>query len=284
MPDEAREEFFGHAHVTEISARGRSLRADLRELWLYRDLLYVLSSRDVSLRYKQTVLGVAWAVLQPVVLMVLFTIVFGRFARLPSEGYPYPLFILCAILPWQYFARSLANSGGSLVASQNMVTKVYFPRLILPISKTVSGLVDLAISFVLLCGAMAWYGIMPGWQILFLPVFVAVAMATALGIGLWLTALNVRYRDIGLVIPFLAQVWMYASPLAYSITLVPERWRWLYCLNPMVGVIEGFRWALLGKPFPDVGPLLLSLLIVLLLFAGGLGYFRRTERTFADVI
>lgn len=279
-----REEFFGHRHLTEISQTGRTLRSDLRELWLYRDLLYVLTSRDVTLRYKQSTLGVAWALLQPLILMITFSLVFGRFAKLPSEGYPYPLFVLCALLPWQYFSRSISGSSISLVSSASLVTKVYFPRLILPISKTLSGLVDLAVSFVLLGVALAWYGVVPGWELVLLPAFVAIAMVTALAAGLWLTAMNVRYRDIGLIVPFIVQIWMYVSPIAYSTTLVPERWRWIYSINPLVGVVEGFRWALLGKAPPDPGPMLLSLAIVALMLVGGLAYFRRTERHFADII
>ncbi len=282
--DSEREEFFGHRHVTEISQSKRSLLSDLREIWLYRDLLFLLTSRDVTLRYKQSILGVAWALLQPLILMVTFTLVFGRFAKLPSDGYPYPLFVLCALLPWQYFSRSISGSSSSLVASASLVTKVYFPRLILPISKTLSGLVDLAVSFILLAIALAWYGVVPGWELVLLPVFVAIAMVTALATGLWLTALNVRYRDIGLIVPFIVQIWMYVSPIAYSTTLVPERWRWVYSLNPLVGVVEGFRWALLGKAPPDPGPMLLSLLIVALMLILGLAYFRHTERNFADII
>jgi lipopolysaccharide transport system permease protein len=282
--EESRDEFFGHRHLTEISQTGRSLRSDLREIWLYRDLLFLLTSRDVTLRYKQSTLGVAWAVLQPLILMATFSIVFGRFAKLPSDGYPYPLFVLCALLPWQYFSRSVSGSSSSLVSSASLVTKVYFPRLILPISKTLSGLVDLCVSFVLLGCALAWYRVMPGWQFVLLPVFVAIATVTALAVGLWLTALNVRYRDIGLIVPFLVQIWMYVSPIAYSMNLVPERWRWIYSLNPLVGVVEGFRWALLGKAPPDAGPMLVSMLMVVLLLVGGLAYFRRTERNFADVI
>jgi lipopolysaccharide transport system permease protein len=281
---ESRQEYFGHRHVIEISQAGRSLRNDLGEIWLYRDLLTLLIRRDVSIRYKQSAIGIAWTVVQPVVLMTIFTVVFGRFAKLPSEGYPYPLFILCALLPWLYFARSLSGASDSMVSSASLVTKVYFPRLILPISKTVSGLVDFAISFVLLVGVLAWYRVMPGWEFVLLPVFIGIAMLTAFAVGLWLTALNVRYRDIGLIVPFIVQIWMYASPIAYSTTLVPEHWRWVYSLNPMVGVVEGFRWALLGKSPPDPGAMLLSLLIVVLLLVGGLVFFRRTERSFADII
>jgi lipopolysaccharide transport system permease protein len=279
-----RKEYFGHAHVTEISQAGRSLRADLREIWMYRDLLLLLTWRDISLRYRQSLLGVGWTVVQPLILMTIFSIVFGRFAQLPSDGVPYPLFVLCALVPWLYFSRALTGASGSLVGSSNLVTKVYFPRLILPLSKTLSGLVDVAIAFVLLAVLLAWYRVVPGWPIVFLPLFLGLALLTALALGLWLTALNVRYRDIGLLVPFLTQVWMYASPIAYSMSLVPERWRWLYSLNPIVGVVEGFRWSLLGRAAPELGPILVSSTIVLMMFLGGLAYFRRTERSFADVI
>jgi lipopolysaccharide transport system permease protein len=282
--DNLRKDYFGHGHLTEISAAGRSLRGDLREIWAYRDLLALLVRRDVTIRYKQSAVGIGWAVVQPLVLMAIFSVVFGRFARLPSDGFPYPLFTLCALVPWLYFARSLTGTSDSLVGSAHLVTKVYFPRLILPLSKTLSGLVDFAVAFGLLVLLLAWYRVVPGWGLLLLPAFAAIAMLTALGVGLWLTALNVKYRDIGVLVPFLAQIWMYASPIAYSTALVPKQWLWLYSLNPMVGVVEGFRWALLGKAPPDAGPMLLSLLIVLLMFAGGLAFFRRTEHTFADVI
>jgi lipopolysaccharide transport system permease protein len=279
-----RGEYFGHAHVTEISQAGRSLRADLREIWMYRDLLSLLTWRDISLRYRQSLLGVGWTVLQPLVLMTIFSIVFGRFAKLPSDGVPYPLFALSALVPWLYFARALAGASGSLVGSSNLVTKVYFPRLILPLSKTISGLVDVAVALVLLALMLAWYRVVPGWPLLLLPVFLGLALMTALSLGLWLTALNVRYRDISLLVPFLTQVWMYASPIAYSMSLVPEKWRWLYSLNPIVGVVEGFRWSLLGRAAPELQPILLSSAIVLLMFVSGLAYFRHTERSFADVI
>jgi lipopolysaccharide transport system permease protein len=278
------DQFFGHGQVTEISQAQRSLSSELREIWMYRDLLLLLIRRDVSVRYKQSSIGIGWAVLQPIVLVSIFTAVFGLFAKLPSDGYPYPIFVLCALLPWLYFARSLTGASDSLVTSASLVTKVYFPRLILPISKSISGLLDLAVAMGLLAIMLAWYRLMPGWELLMLPVFVAIAMLTALAVGLWLTALNVRYRDIGLVVPFLVQVWMYSSPIAYSLSLVPPKWRWLYSLNPMVGVIEGFRWSVLGKAAPDAGPMLLSFLIVLVLLVSGLAYFRRTERTFADII
>ena len=280
----AHEEFFGHEHLTEIGSGGRSLRGELREIWAYRDLLTLLIRRDISLRYKQSAIGIAWAVVQPVVLMAMFAVIFGHFAKLPSDGVPYPLFTLSALLPWLYFSKSLAGASDSLVGSAHLVSKVYFPRLILPISKTISGLVDFAISSTILAIMLAWYGITPGIALLLLPVFVAIAMMTAFSLGLWLTALNVKYRDVGILVPFITQVWMYASPIAYSTSLVPEKWRWLYGLNPIVGVVEGFRWALLGKAPPQIGPMLISLAIVLLLLVGGWAYFRRTERGFADII
>lgn len=280
----AHEEFFGHEHLTEIGSGGRSLRGELREIWAYRDLLTLLIRRDISLRYKQSAIGIAWAVVQPVVLMAIFAVVFGHFAKLPSDGVPYPLFSLAALLPWLYFSKALTSASDSLVGSAHLVSKVYFPRLILPISKTVSGLVDFVISFGILAGLLVWYRVMPGPALLLLPAFLAIAMLTAFAIGLWLTALNVKYRDVGILVPFVTQVWMYVSPIAYSTSLVPEQWRWLYSLNPIVGVVEGFRWALLGKAPPQAGPMVISLGIVFLLLIGGMAYFRRTERGFADVI
>ena len=275
---------FGHRHLTEIKPAGLSLREELREVWAYRDLLFLLTRRDISVRYKQSVVGIGWAVIQPLALTLIFTVVFGNFAKLPSEGYPYALYTMCALVPWTYFARSLTGASGSLVGSANMVTKVYFPRLILPISKTASGLVDFAVSFGLLVILLAFYKVMPGAGILLLPIFILIALGTALGVGLWLTALHVKYRDIGLLVPFVAQAWMYASPVAYSTEIIPDRWIWLYSLNPLVGVVEGFRWALLGKAAPDPGPFLLSCTVVLVMLITGFWYFRRTERTFADVI
>lgn len=280
----SRDAFFGHAHVTSIDAGGRSLRDDLREIWAYRDLLALLIRRDISVRYKQSAVGIAWAVLQPLMMMIIFSVIFGRFAKLPSEGIPYPLFTLSALLPWLYFTRALTGSSESLVSSAHLVKKVYFPRLILPLSKAVSGLIDFAVAFVLLALLMAWYGVVPGVEILLLPGLILIAMITALGTGLWLTALNVKYRDIGLIVPFIAQIWMYISPIAYSSTIVPPHWQWLYSLNPMVGVVEGFRWALLGRLPPDPLAMGISLSIVLLMLVGGVAFFRRTERTFADVI
>ena len=256
---------------------------NLRDLWLYRELLYFLTWRDIKVRYKQTVLGAAWAVLQPFFTMVVFSIFFGRLAQVPSDGIPYPIFAYCALVPWSYFAGALDRAGNSLVGSANLITKVYFPRLAIPISAVLAGLLDLAIAFVVLLGMMLYYGIVPTAAVLTLPLFLLLAIATALAVGLWLSALNVQYRDVRYTIPFLTQFWLFATPIAYSSSLVPEQWRALYGLNPMARVVEGFRWALLGKEPP--GPLMaVSVIVVILLLIGGLYYFRRMERTFADVV
>jgi lipopolysaccharide transport system permease protein len=257
---------------------------NLRELWRYRELLWFLAARDIKVRYKQTVLGVAWAVIQPLFTMIIFSIFFGRLAGIPSDGVPYPLFALCALLPWQLFAYALTQSSNSLVSEQRLLTKVYFPRLIVPVSSLLSGLADFGVAFVLMLGMMAWYGVAPGWAALTVPLFVLFTAAAALAVGLWLAALNVQYRDFRYTIPFLTQVWMFASPVAYPSSLVPQAWRPLYGLNPMAGVIEGFRWALLGKADPSWGLLGVSVLAVAALLTGGLFYFRRMERTFADVV
>lgn len=257
---------------------------NLRELWAYRDLLYFLIWRDIKVRYKQTALGAAWAVLQPVFTMVIFTIFFGRLAKVPSDGIPYPLFSFCALLPWQLFSRALTESGNSLVANQNLITKVYFPRLIIPLAAVLGGLVDFGISFAVLLGMMVYYGIFPNIAVVMLPLFLLLAVVTALAAGLWLSALNVNYRDVKHTIPFLVQFWLFATPIAYPSSLVPEKWRLLYGLNPMVGVVEGFRWALLGK-VGGVGPLVLvSVIAVAVLLVGGLIYFKNMEKTFADVV
>ena len=255
----------------------------LRDLWRYRELVYFLTWRDVKVRYKQTVLGAAWAVLQPVLTMLIFSIIFGELAKLPSDGIPYPIFTYTALLPWQLFAFSLANSSNSLVGSQNLVSKVYFPRLVIPIASVLPALVDFGISLIVLAGMMYFYGLPLTPRVLTLPLFLGLALATALSIGIWLSALNVAYRDVRYVVPFLTLFWQYATPVAYSSTLIPERWRLLYGLNPMTGVVEGFRWALLGKG--DVGNLLgIAIVIVVVLLITGLAYFRRMEASFADVI
>ena len=260
------------------------LRLNLRDVWEYRELLYFLVWRDVKVRYKQTVLGAAWAILQPVMTMLVFSVFFGRLAKVPSDGIPYPVFAFTALLPWQLFAYALSESSNSLVSNQNLITKVYFPRLVIPIAAVLAGLVDFAIAFVVLLGLMLYYGIVPTAAVALLPLFMVLAVTTALAVGLWLSALNVKFRDVRYTIPFLTQFWMFATPVAYPSSLVPEPWRALYGLNPMAGVVEGFRWALLGKA-QGPGPLLaVSVAAVVVLLVGGLMYFRRTESTFADVV
>ena len=256
----------------------------LKELWEYRELLYFLIWRDIKVRYKQTVLGAAWAIIQPLFTMIVFSIFFGRLAKIPSDGLPYPIFAYCALLPWQLFAHALTESGNSLVASQNLITKVYFPRLVIPISAVLAGLVDFVIAFVVLLGMMFYYGIVPTAATLTLPLFILLAIATALAVGLWLSALNVQYRDVRYTIPFLTQFWLFSTPIAYPSSLVPEQWRPLYGLNPMAGVVEGFRWALLGTANPPGPMLAVSVAVVVALLVGGLYYFRRMEKTFADVV
>jgi lipopolysaccharide transport system permease protein len=256
-----------------------------RDLWRYRELFYFLAWRDILVRYKQTVIGVLWALLRPLLAIVVFTIVFGRLAKLPSEGVPYPILVCAAMLPWQLFASSFTEAGNSLVGSSNLISKVYFPRLIVPASAVAVSFVDFLVSFAILVALMAWYGVTPDWRLATLPLLVMVAIGTALGAGLWIAALNVKYRDFRYVIQFLVQAGLFISPVGFSSTIVPEEWRLLYSLNPMVGVIDGFRWALLGVNVPLYWPgTLLSVVLVSLLLVTGVGYFRKTERTFADVI
>ena len=256
----------------------------LRELWEYRELLYFLTWRDIKVRYKQTALGAAWAIIQPFFMMLVFSLFFGRLAGVPSDNIPYPVFTFCALLPWQLFAQALQESSNSLVANERLITKVYFPRLVVPIAAVLGGLVDFAIAFVVLLLMMAYYGIVPGLAILYLPFFILLAVMTALGVGLWLSALNVQYRDVRYTLNFLTQFWMFITPVAYPSSIVPEKWRALYGLNPMAGVVEGFRWALLGKTEAP-GPLLaVSVVAVILILVGGLYYFRRMEETFADIV
>jgi lipopolysaccharide transport system permease protein len=267
-----------------IEPASNRLTLRLKELWEYRELLYFLVWRDVKVRYKQTAIGAAWAIIQPFLTMVIFTLVFDKFAKMPSNGLPYPIFSFAALLPWTYFSRSLTQSVLSVVNNANLITKVYFPRLALPIAAILGGLIDLAISFIFLVGMMIWYGIMPGWAILTLPVFVLLTILTALSVSLWLAVSNVRYRDVGQAIPFLVQIWMFVSPVAYPVSVVPEKWRLLYELNPMVGVIEGFRWALTGSDKPPLAPIILSTIIVCVLLYGGILYFKKMEETFADEV
>jgi lipopolysaccharide transport system permease protein len=260
------------------------LSLNLRELWTYRELLYFLVWRDVKVRYKQTAIGAAWAVLQPFLTMVIFGMVFKKFANVPSDGLPYSIFAYTALLPWSLFSGAITRSSLSIVGQATVISKVYFPRLIVPLSATVSGLVDFGVAFILLIGMMIWYGILPNWGVLTLPLFLLFALTTALAIGLWLSALNVKYRDVTHAVPFLIQIWLFSSPIAYPVSLVPEKWRLLYSLNPLVGVIEGFRWALLGKESPDFGVIAISASAVIALLFTGLIYFKRMERTFADVV
>jgi len=259
-------------------------RLDLAALWQYRELLYFLVWRDLKVRYKQTAIGATWAILQPLMTMVIFTVIFGHFAKIPSDGLPYPIFAYTGLLPWTYFASALSRSSSSVVAEAHLISKVYFPRAVLPLAGTVSGIIDFAVAFPLLLGMMIWYGIMPAWGLLALPLFLLLALATALAVGLWCSALNVRYRDVGYTIPFLTQCWMYASPVAYPVSLVPENWRFVYSLNPMAGVVEGFRWALLGKQGPDFGVMAVSAVVVAVLLVSGLVFFKQMERTFVDVV
>jgi lipopolysaccharide transport system permease protein len=269
--------------VIDIEAGDGFRSIDARELWRFRELLYFLVWRDVKIRYKQTALGAAWAILQPVLTMVVFALFLGHLAHVPSDGIPYPLFAFVALVPWTYFATAVGSGAVSVVSSQSLISKVYFPRLLVPLAATVTPLVDLAISMATLVALLAWYRVMPGPAIVWLPLFALLAVATALAATLWLAALTVQYRDVRYVVPFFVQFWMLATPVAYPASLVPPRWRLLYGLNPMTGVVEGFRWALVGGRPP--GPLAaVSALVVIALIASGLLFFRRAEGTFADVI
>lgn len=257
---------------------------NLRAIWEYREVLFFLAWRDIKVRYKQTVLGVAWAILQPVMTMVVFSVFFGGLAGVPSNGLPYPLFVFCALLPWQLFAHALTESSNSLVANERLISKVYFPRLVIPLSAVLVGLVDFVFPFFVLLGMMFYYGITPTTALWTLPLFLLLAVTTSLGVGLWLSALNVEYRDVRYTLPFITQFWLFVSPVAYPSGLVPEPWRLVYGLNPMAGAIEGFRWALLGN-VEGPGPMLaVSVAATLFLLVGGLYYFRRMEKTFADVV
>jgi lipopolysaccharide transport system permease protein len=267
-----------------ITPPNRWIPLQLAELWEYRELLYFLVWRDIKVRYKQTALGAAWAVMQPLFMMLVFSLFFGRLAKVPSDGIPYPVFTFCALIPWQLFANALTESSNSLIGNQNLITKVYFARLVIPIAAVLSGLVDFLIAFGILIAMMLFYGIIPGPAILTLPGFILLAVLTALAVGLWLSALNVQYRDVRYTMNFLVQFWLFATPVAYPSSIVPESWRPVYGLNPMAGVVEGFRWALLGKSSPPSAMLFVSVLVVLVLLVGGLYYFRRMEQEFADIV
>ena len=272
------------AHTVVIEPPRGVLQLGLAELWEYRELLYFLTWRDIKVRYKQTALGAAWAIIQPFFTMVVFSLFFGRLAKLPSEGVPYPLFSFAALVPWTFFANGLTQSANSVVLSQNLVTKIYFPRLAIPIATVLAGAIDFVLAFVILLGLMLFYGTMPTLQALWVIPFSLLALVTALGVGFWLSALNVQYRDVRYVVPFLVQIWLFATPIAYPSSLLSEPWRTLYALNPMVGVVEGFRWALIGAGDPPGSMLWVSVILVVVLFLGGVEYFRRMERTFADIV
>jgi len=257
---------------------------NLGDVWKYRELLYFLTWRDIKVRYKQTILGIAWAVIQPLFMMLIFTVIFGRLAKVPSDGLPYPIFAFTALLPWQMFSRALTDASTSLVVNERLITKVYFPRLLVPASAVLASLVDFGIAFVLLLGMMVFYGIIPTVASATLPLFVLFALITALGVGFWLSALDAQYRDVRYTLPFLTQIWLFGTPVVYPSSLVPEPWRLLYGLNPMAGVVEGFRWALLGKGMPPNAMLAVSVIASLMIFVGGLYYFSRMENTLADVV
>jgi len=269
---------------TTIAPPGRWLDLNLRELWDYRELLYFFVWRDLKVRYKQTAIGALWAILQPFLTMLVFSLFFGRLAHIPSNGLPHSVFYYSGLLAWIYFAGALQHATNTMVENQRVITKVYFPRLLLPMASVASGLVDLAFGFVVFLGMMLYYGIAPGRAILLMPLFLLLAVLTALGMGLWLSALNAIYRDVRYVVPFLIQFWMFASPVAYPSSLVPERWRGLYGLNPMAGVVEGFRWSLTGHGQPPNAILFVSIAMVLFLLAGGGVYFQKMEGTIADVV
>jgi lipopolysaccharide transport system permease protein len=268
-----------------IIEAGRTEKQYWKDLWRYRELFYFLAWRDILVRYKQTVIGIAWALIRPFLTMVVFTIVFGKLANLPSEGAPYPILVFSAMLPWQFFSSALSECSNSLITNANLISKIYFPRLIVPASAVIVSFVDFLVSGIILLALMAVYDFVPSWRILALPAFILVAFAASIGAGLWLAALNVKYRDFRYVVPFLVQFGLYISPVGFSSSIVPARWRLLYSINPMVGVIDGFRWAILGGASKLYLPgFALSLILVTLLLISGIWYFRKTERTFADVI
>ena len=283
MHDRQQDQYFGHQHVTEITPPRGWRMLDWRELWAYRELLSVLTMRDIKVRYKQTVLGAGWAIIRPVLTMVIFSVVFGQLAKMPSDGYPYPVFVYAALLPWTFFAAAISTSGQSLIGSSNLVSKVYFPRLIIPLSSVGAGLIDLLISTGILLLLMLWYGVGWTWHLLAVPLLLMAVVFAALGVGTLLSALTVSYRDFTHLTPFLVQIWMYVTPVIFPVTLVPERWQWLLYLNPMTGLVEGFRSAFLGKPFDLVGLGISCAITIALLFAGVM-YFEKVERRFADII
>ncbi|MDJ0706898.1 MAG: ABC transporter permease [Leptolyngbyaceae cyanobacterium MO_188.B28] len=268
-----------------IIEAGRTEKHYWKDIWRYRELFYFLAWRDILVRYKQTVIGIAWALIRPFLTMVVFTVVFGNLAKLPSEGAPYPILVFSAMLPWQFFANSLSEASNSLITNANLISKVYFPRLVVPTSAVVVSFVDFMISGMILLGLMAWYDFVPSWRIVTLPGFIVIAFLASMGSGLWLCSLNVQYRDFRYIVPFIVQFGLYISPVGFSSSIVPEKWRLLYSMNPMVGVIDGFRWAILGGESQMFLPgFLLSMFLVVIIFITGIQYFRKMERTFADVI
>jgi len=268
-----------------IIEAGRTESQYWKDLWRYRELFYFLAWRDILVRYKQTAIGIVWALIRPFLTMVVFTVVFGQLAKLPSQGVPYPILVFAGMLPWQFFSNALSECSNSLIGNANLISKVYFPRLIVPTSAVIVSFVDFLISGIILLGLMAWYNFVPDWRILTLPIFILIACAASMGVGLWLAALNVQYRDFRFVVPFIIQFGLYISPVGFSSSIVPEQWRLLYSLNPMVGVIDGFRWAILGgQSTIYLSGFLLSLTLVFLLLWSGIWYFRKMEKTFADVI
>lgn len=262
----------------------KSIKLNIKELWDYRELLYFAVWRNIKVRYKQTAIGVSWAMLQPLILMLIFSIVFGRFAKLPSEGIPYPIFTLTAILPWNLFANTFSKAGTSLVLNRQLITKVYFPRIIIPLATVAEGVIDFCIACIILFLTLFFYGIMPKMSMLIFPFFAMLTIILSFGVGLWLSALNVKYRDIKFIIPFLVQIWLYSSPVAYTLSLVPKKWYFIYALNPMVGIIEGFRRAFLGKGINLSTVLPTSITVIVIIFISGLVYFRKVEKNFADII
>ena len=256
----------------------------LKELWEFRELFYFLAWRDIKVRYKQTALGASWAILQPLLSMLIFTLIFGILAKIPSDGLPYPLFAYSALLPWQLFVYALTQSSNSLIENARLISKVYFPRLVVPLASVVAGVVDFFIAFSILILLMFYYGVVPTWGVLALPFFLILALGAAMSVGLWMSALNVKYRDVRYTVPFLAQAWMFATPIVYPSSMIPEAWRWLYGLNPMAGVVEGFRWALLGTNILHLPLILVSTGVVVIGLVGGLYYFKRMEKMFADLV
>jgi lipopolysaccharide transport system permease protein len=257
---------------------------DWKAHWQYKELLYFLVWRDIKVRYKQTLIGAGWITLQPLMTVAIFALIFGRLAKIPSDGVPYIIFAFTALLPWNYFTQALTRSGNSLVNSANLISKIYFPRLLLPLSSALAPLIDFIILLLILLVMMFWFRMAPTWHVVTLPLFIFLAFLTAFTFSLWLSALNVRYRDVSNAIPFLIQFWMFASPVVYPVSMVPEHWKMVYSLNPMVGVIEGFRWALLGTSYPNVKVIVISYTMILILLFGGLVYFRYMERSFADIV